>query len=353
MQRYSRALLGEIESTELHQPLQTLYFGGGTPSALPRAQLQALATAIFAHFQTRPGSIECTLEANPARSVGYLDAWLNAGINRLSVGVQSFDDDELHRLGRQHDGATAGEFCAAARKAGFDNISIDLIAGVPGQDMRAFERSLHHAIELGVNHISIYGLTIEEGTPYAQWFQQNPSAFPDDDVQAALLDRAHDILETQGFVHYEVSNFARDGFQSAHNIGYWRQRNCLAFGMSAAGYDVGLRYRNTRDLGAYCEAIETGTSARVEEERLSREARIGEAAMLALRTAIGISYQDFSERYGIDPRQAFANAMEKCKAAGLLEQDDCRTWLSRRGRLLANVVCAEFLEPQLSPMVVR
>ncbi len=360
--RYLAALLREIhgaggaEDTQtLGAPrsLQTLYLGGGTPSALPSAALGSLLRAIFERFATQAGSIECTLEANPARNAHDLPAWREAGVNRLSIGVQSLDDGDLHRLGRTHTSDQAVEFCTAARDAGFANISVDLIAGAPGQSMAGFERTLSGAVAMDVDHVSIYGLTIEAGTPYATWQRRDPSAFPDDDALATMLDTAHDVLSDAGFVHYEISNFARPGFESAHNAGYWRQRDCLAFGVSAAGYAGGLRYRNHRDYEAYCSAIERGGSARADEERLEPDARLGEAAMLALRTSQGIGFDDFRERFGVPVTVVYAAAAERCMAAGLLEQDARGMRLTRRGRLLANSVCAEFLVPQRPPVVTR
>ncbi len=351
--RYERALLREVSQASRQVPLQTLYLGGGTPSALPHQTLERIVSAVFTRFQTSPGSIECTLEANPARNQDDLEVWRAAGVNRLSVGVQSFDDGELHRLGRAHCADDAINFCRAARTAGFANISIDLIAGAPGQDDASFERTLSTALSLDIDHISIYGLTIEEGTPYAAWHRRDPAAFPDDDVVATMLERAHDTLSAGGFEHYEVSNFPRPGFESAHNTGYWRQRNCAAFGVSAAGYDTGLRYRNHRNFELYCASLESGTSARADEERLDADARLGEAAMLALRTSAGIDYDDFLRRFGVQVVDVFGAALKKCLAAGLLEQDACGARLVRRGRLLANTVCAEFLVPQHPPVVSR
>ncbi len=353
MQRYLAALIKELTDSVRTGPVQTLYLGGGTPSALPAVALRRLLAAVFTRFQTAPGSIECTLEANPARNVDDLSAWLQAGVNRLSIGVQSFDASDLHRLGRSHSQTQAVDFYRAARAAGFANISIDLIAGVPGQTQASFERTLHTAIELAVDHISVYGLTIEEGTPFATWHHRDPAAFVNDDALAAMLDRAHHLLADVGFAHYELSNFARPGFESAHNTGYWRQRDCVAFGMSAAGYDDGLRYRNHKDFERYCAAIESGTSACADEERLDAGARVGEAAMLALRTARGIDSEEFLQRFRVRITEAFADATKRCMASGLLEQDARGLRLTGRGRLLANTVCAEFLEPQRTNMVTR
>lgn len=353
LQRYLTALIQEIVSCPREGPLQTLYLGGGTPSALALASLRVLLTTLFARFGTRADSIECTLEANPARNEGDLAAWRACGVNRLSVGVQSFDDGELHRLGRTHTSAQAVAFIEMARAAGFGNISLDLIAGVPGQEPGTFGKSLETALGLSVDHISVYGLTVEEGTPYARWRDRDPRAFPDDDVLGAMLELADAMLTQARYQHYEISNFAKPGFQSAHNGGYWRQRDCIAFGMSAAGYADGVRYRNVRGFEAYCASMERDASPKDEEENLDEAARLGEAAMLALRTSDGIEARDFEQRFGVDITDAFGPAARKCIAAGLLERDGRGMRLTARGRLLANSVCAEFLEPQHTHVVTR
>ncbi|MBV8280501.1 MAG: coproporphyrinogen III oxidase family protein [Candidatus Eremiobacteraeota bacterium] len=270
-------------------------------------------------------------------------------MNRLSVGVQSFDDGELHRLGRSHSAADAERYVRAARTAGFDNVSIDLIAGVPGQTSASFSSTLDRALRAEPDHISVYGLTIESGTPYARWHERSPEQFPDDDAIADLLELAEHRLTMSGFERYEISNYARPGLESAHNRSYWRQDDCIALGMSASGYEDGLRYRNARSFEAYCARVEAGRSAREEQERLGREARVGEAAMLALRTREGIRDDHFRARFGVEPRTIFASAINKCREAGLLEEDGQGVRLSARGRLLANTACAEFLHPSFLP----
>ncbi|HLJ85094.1 MAG TPA: radical SAM family heme chaperone HemW [Candidatus Eremiobacteraceae bacterium] len=345
--RYCAALHAEIGRSSGPRRVGTVYFGGGTPSAIGPDRIAALTTFIFEKFTIAPDSIECTLEANPSRGGDDIRRWREAGVNRLSVGVQSFDDAELRRLGRDHSSADAAEFLRAARSAGFENISLDLIAGSPGQSLEGFRDSLRSAVATGVDHVSVYGLTIEAATPYATWFAREPQAFPDDDLVAALLEEADCQLTAAGFVHYEISNFARPGFESAHNRGYWRQADCAAFGMSAAGYRDGVRFVNVRGFDAYCEAIEAHRSAIAELELLDFGRRVGEAAMLALRTSDGIIYDEFERRFGVDARAIFGAARKKCSAAGLLEESAAGAHLSSRGRLLANSVCAEFLTPDL------
>lgn len=351
--RYVAALLREIsQSSAPRHPVRTIFLGGGTPSALDADQVTNVLDALFDTFALAGGDVECTLEANPTRSAGDLAAWRAAGVTRLSIGVQSLDDDELHRLGRDHSAEQAVGFARAARAQGFTNISFDLIAGAPGQTTQTFARSVARAIECEPEHVSIYGLTIEAGTPYATWHAREPSAFPDDDAVAEMLVLAEAELTRSGFRHYEISNFAKPGRECVHNVGYWRQRDCVAFGMSAAGYHDGMRYRNAREFEAYCGAIEAGTSARVEVERLDFARRVGEAAMLALRMDDGIDDDDFRRRFSIEASVAFAGARNKCSAAGLLETDGRGARLTKRGRLLANVVCAEFLSPNLEAPAV-
>jgi oxygen-independent coproporphyrinogen-3 oxidase len=329
--------------------LSSLYLGGGTPSTYGGNDIAGLLDALFMRFGALPGSIECTLEANPSRNSEALRTYRDAGVNRLSIGVQSFDDGELHRLGRTHDAAAAEAYLRAARGAGFENISIDLIAGVPGQTATSFSMTLDRALACAPDHVSVYALTVEVGTPYAQWHARAPEQFPDDDATADFLELAEKALMHAGYGRYEISNYARPGFESVHNRSYWRQDDCVALGMSAAGYDDGLRYRNTRSFEAYCRMVEAGRSPREEEERLDEEARVGEAAMLALRTREGIRDVDFRARFGVEPRAIFTNAINKCREAGLLEEDGQGVRLSARGRLLANTACTEFLHPSFLP----
>lgn len=352
IERYMGALLREIDAAPRAPRPETIYLGGGTPSALSAGEISRVLAALFAHFDVAPGSVECTLEANPSRPAVDMAAWRHAGVTRLSVGVQSFDDGELQRLGRDHDAATARAYLAQASKAGFAGVNADLIAGAPGQDIASFARSVRELIGAGVDHASVYGLTIEAGTPYARWLARAPGDFPGDDATADLLEVADALLAAAGFEHYEISNFARPGRASRHNYGYWAQMDCHAFGMSAAGYHDGVRTRNARSFEGYCAALERGESPVVEEEGLDRRTRVGEAAMLALRTAQGIVYADFERRFGIDAGQAFARAAAKFPSDILITTDHGIS-LAPRGRLLANTVCAEFLDPDLDAVTTR
>jgi oxygen-independent coproporphyrinogen-3 oxidase len=230
-----------------------------------------------------------------------------------------------------------------ARAAGFDNVSLDLMFGSPEQTEAGWERSLDAAIALGVEHVSTYGLTIEEGTPYATWFAREPERFADDDQSAQLYAIAIDRLEAAGYEQYEISNFARPGFRSAHNANYWRNGAYLGLGVGAASYRGGVRSTHTRERADYERAALAGQPIPGSAEQLDGAARTGEAVMLALRTREGVDAIAFRERYGTDVLTTYAAVIAEFVAAGLLEADPHGIRLTRRGRFVANDVCAAFL----------
>jgi len=266
-----------------------------------------------------------------------------AGANRLSIGVQSFDADELRVLGRRHRAADVVETVRRARAAGFANVNLDLIFGAPGQTEASWERSLDAALELGVEHVSTYGLTVEEGTPYARWQARDPAAFADGDREAALYQLAIEKLTAAGFEHYEISNFARPGFRCAHNANYWRNGDYCGFGVGAASYAGGVRSTHTRDRADYEAAALAGAPIPGDSEQLTGAARTGEAVMLALRTSEGVDAGTFRERYGVDVFTHYAPVIADYAAAGLLVADARSVRLTARGRFVANDVCGAFL----------
>lgn len=322
---------------------QTLFFGGGTPTTYAPEAIGTLIGELRERFALPPDA-EVTTEANPDPTLpGRLAGLRAAGVNRLSIGVQSFDPRELRTLGRRH---TAGDVAAtvhAARAAGFDNVSLDLIFGVPGQTEESWTASLDAALALGVEHLSCYGLTIEEGTPYATWFARDPTAFADDSLEARLYAIAIDRLRVAGFEHYEISNWARPARRSQHNQVYWANGSYLGLGVGAASYLDGVRSTHTRDLDAYCAAALAGKPIPGESERLEGPAQVGEAIMLALRTAEGVDLGAFRERYGVDVVQRYRSVVDDLVAGGLLAAGPGHVRLTERGRFLANDVCGAFL----------
>jgi oxygen-independent coproporphyrinogen-3 oxidase len=341
-QRYLDALRAEIARAPQVNGA-TLFFGGGTPTTYGPEAIATLLGEIRARFAL-PGDAEVTIEANPDPTLpGRLAGYREAGVNRLSIGVQSFDPRELRTLGRRHTAADVANAVRAARSAGFHNISLDLIFGVPGQTEESWSGSLESALALGVEHLSCYGLTIEEGTPYATWFARDPSAFADDTREARLYEIAIERLRAAGFEHYEISNWARPGFRSRHNQLYWANEPYLGLGVGAASYLEGVRSTHTRDLAAYCDAALAGAPIPGESERLEGAAQAGEAIMLALRTAEGVDVEAFRERYRIDVLDRYHDVVRDLSAAGLLVADPSRLRLTERGRFVANDVCGAFL----------
>lgn len=266
-----------------------------------------------------------------------------AGVNRLSIGVQSFDARELRTLGRRHSAQDVRDTVAAARAAGFDNVSLDLIFGVPGQTEVSWNASLDAALALDVEHLSCYGLTIEEGTPYATWFARDPSVFADDTQEARFYEIAIERLRAAGYEHYEISNWARPSRRSQHNRLYWDNAPYLGLGVGAASYRDGVRSTHTRDLEAFCKAALSGSPIPGESEQLEGAARAGEAIMLALRTAEGVDLDAFRERYAVDVLERYRGVVGDLVAAGLLVVEPAHVRLTERGRFVANDVCAAFL----------
>jgi len=321
----------------------TLFFGGGTPTAYPPEVIGALIVAVRARFGL-PADAEISVEANPDPALrDRLLGLRAAGVNRLSIGAQSFAAGELRVLGRRHSAADIGAAVRAARFAGFTNVSLDLIFGVPGQTEASWAASLEAAVELGVEHVSCYGLTVEEGTPYATWFARDPAAFAANDLEADLYAAAIERLATAGFEHYEISNWARPGFRCRHNQGYWRNGPYLGLGVGAASYLGGVRGTHTRDLEVYCTAALAGGPIPSERERLEPAARAGEAIMLALRTSEGVELAPFRERYGVDVLERYGKVVDELVAAGVLDAGPERVRLTPRGRFVANDVCGAFL----------
>ena len=340
--RYLQALEAEIDAAPALQGT-TLFFGGGTPNTTPPERLVALVEKLRARFAFPPGA-EVTLEANPdLRLCESFEAYHHAGITRLSFGVQSFVPEELRTLGRGHSPEDVATAVARARDAGFADLSLDLIFAVPGQTLESWERSLDAALALEPDHISTYGLTVENGTPYRAWYEREPQAFASQDLEAEQYRRAIERLTAAGFEHYEISNFARPGHRSRHNQNYWDNGEYLGLGVGAASYLDGLRSVHSRDLDAYIRAALATEPIPGDSERLEGAARTGEAAMLALRTGEGVDLASFRERYGVDFLSFYDRPIRELAGVGMLEVTPTHVRLTMAGRFVANDVCGEFI----------
>jgi len=323
----------------------TLFFGGGTPNTYPASEVARLAARARERFAPE-GFAEVSIEMNPDAALcepAVFETYRAAGVDRVSFGVQSFVPAELAALGRRHDAADVANAVAAARRAGFDNVSLDLIFGTPGQTAATWRESLDAALALAPEHVSTYGLTVEPNTPYAEWFARRPADFGSNELEAELYAIAIDTLTAAGLEHYEISNFARAGRRCRHNANYWQNGEYLGLGVGAASYRNGVRSVATRDLGAYLAAAESGGAIPGDAERLAGAALLGEATMLLLRTAEGVDATAFAKRYGVDFHDYYEPVLTEMRAAGTLDVTDSHVRLTRRGRFVANDVCGAFV----------
>ena len=347
MEAYAAALRAEIlrEVPPLRArwgDAATVYIGGGTPTALP-AQL---LTGILQTLRDTAGiPQECTVEANPGTVDADCLAQLRAaGANRLSLGVQSFDNRLLRGIGRIHTAQEARAAFRAARVAGFDNISLDLMYGLPTQTLDDLKTSVNAALTLAPEHISVYGLTVEEGTPFAAAEAQGRLMLPSEETAEEMYDWLTAELPARGYARYEISNFARQGFESRHNLGYWRNIPYLGIGAAAHGYIDGVRWGNEAATEKYIRAMRAGESARVPEDTgRTQENAMEEYAFLALRTVRGIDTTDFQRTFGVGIDEVYGAVIEKYSAQGLLRRAEAHVALTDAGMKVGNEVFAAFL----------
>ena len=344
-ERYVTALVEEIKTSRYRGAIvDTVYFGGGTPSLLAPAQLDRILTTLHEHFAIDANS-EITLEINPGSVTrAKLDAFRTLGINRASFGAQTFDDAELAKLGRSHNAADTLKTFAALRDASFDNISFDLIAGLPGQTLERWQRNIKQALELNPEHLSFYLLEVHSGTPLAEHIRRGLQPVPDDDLAGVMYQWMLDHASAAGYEHYEISNLCRPGFHSRHNVKYWSADAYYGFGCSAHSYDGQTRrWSNHRDVLKYVETIEHGESPVVEQQELSETDVRAEALFLGMRLMRGVDVRRYRESFGVDLREQHAADLDRFRKAGLLEFDGDLIRLTRTGALLSNEVFAAFV----------
>lgn len=334
---YVDALFAEMRLRPCKKPLSSIFIGGGTPSMLDARQLTRLCEGIFAQYSVEKGA-EVTIEVNP----GTVDAaWLNAAntlsINRLSIGVQAFDDGLLKALGRIHTKQQALQTIEAAKSAGFSNISIDLMYGLPNQSLAQFTKSLDTAISLDLPHVSCYNLIIEEGTPFHRLFEKGSLSLPDEELELAMWEEARARLGRAGLLQYEVSNYAKDGFESRHNMGYWKRSDYIGLGLSAHSLEDGVRKSNTPDLSRYLQSLQGGQSPAEQSETLCIEDICFEELMLGLRLVNGIALSDAA-------LHLYASRLDQLQTRGLLERNGRHVKLTERGFPIMNHVLTTLME---------
>jgi oxygen-independent coproporphyrinogen-3 oxidase len=338
---YTEALKNELKMAESYfgAPADTVYVGGGTPTALP---INLLASILEAALKYAASGAEVTVEANPATiSRKDLSLLRQVGANRISMGMQAAQDHLLEKLGRAH---TFGQFMRAhedAVEAGFDNISLDAMFGLPGQTAIEWEETIKAAISLNPPHVSAYSLAIEEGTPFHRLMEAGAIAPMDEEADRAMFHWAVEALAQAGIRQYEISNFAVPGFESRHNSKYWKRCNTFGFGLGAHSFWEGRRWSNARSLEEYLKANGCGTSS--DAQMLSEKEEMEEFVFLGLRLNEGISFEEFFYSFGTPFDKVYARTIKKLEKLGVLEVCEGRLKLTDKGRDVSNTVLAEFL----------
>ena len=353
MQEDISGCVDDIKSENGHI-VTSIFIGGGTPSAIDAEDISDILDAVRKNYNVSDKA-EITIECNP----GTMDKkkaaiYRKAGINRISFGLQSTDNNELRMLGRIHTYEQFMESYKIAREAGFDNINIDLMSALPGQTMESFKAVLEKALSLGAEHISVYSLIVEEGTRLSDNIDSFPQ-IPSDDEDRQMYYMTKEMLSSYGYEQYEISNYAQKGYECKHNLKYWERCDYLGFGIGAASLYGGRRYTNISDIGRYMDVLAEITNAldksyvnellqiRTDMEELSKEDEMSEYMFLGLRKTKGIDITDFKEKFGTDIKDIFGEAIEDNIARGLLIHDGNCLYLSKRGIDISNTVMSDFI----------
>ena len=336
--------IGSWREVEPPESVDTIYFGGGTPSLLTPPQLDTLLNAVRRRFRVSAAA-EVTLEINPGTvTPEKLAAFRHLGINRASFGAQTFDDGELARLGRSHSADDTRRTNRYLRDAGFANVSFDLIAGLPGQTLQGWRRNLDEAFALRPEHLSFYLLEVHQGTPLANHIKNGLQPQPDEDLAAEMYAVMLDRAGAAGYEHYEISNLCLPGYESRHNTKYWTAAPYYGFGCSAHSYDGRFRrWANERDLVRYMKMIEQDRAAIVSETRLTKIERQAEAVFLGLRMMQGLSMKEYQQAFGADLGAQHEDELARFREAGLIECNGDLLRLTRAGALLSNEVFSAFV----------
>jgi oxygen-independent coproporphyrinogen-3 oxidase len=357
-ERYVKALIREIKTQKdcpAGRPVDTVFFGGGTPSVLSAGQIGRIMDALGEAFSIRQDA-EISLETNPGTAdFDKLSALKKAGINRLSMGVQSMHDEELRLLGRIHTADQAGEAFKTARAAGFDNINIDLMSALPGQTFDSWADSLRQAVEWRPEHISAYSLIIEPGTPFSALYDAGElPPLPDEETDRKMYHYTREYLAQHGYGRYEISNYALKGRECRHNSGYWRGHSYLGFGIGAASYVNGVRFSNIPDFETYIMEMEKACveaeieqvygNVRTEIHLLTEQEKMEEFMFLGLRMTAGVKTSDFASRFGKSLDDVYGDVIRRHLAQGLLKRTPEGFCLTERGTDISNYVMADYLQ---------
>ena len=338
---YLQALIPPFARSAITQ-LRTLYIGGGTPTAITAQQLDYLLTNLTKNLDLSVLE-EFTIEANPGDlTEDKIEVLKQSAVNRVSLGVQTFNDKQLKQIGRSHNEAQIYDTIASLKEAGFDNISIDLIYALPGQTMSDVKENVAKALALDIPHLSLYSLILEHHTVFMNKMRRGKLNLPQEDLEAEMFDYIITELEKNGFEHYEISNFTKPGFESRHNLMYWDNAEYYGVGAGASGYIAGVRYRNQGPIQHYLKAVSEG-NARLSEEVLTKEEMMEEELFLGLRKKSGVSIAKFEERFGISFEERYGQVVAELRQQGLLVPDDEMIRMTKKGLFLGDTVAEKFI----------
>ncbi|PKM76008.1 MAG: coproporphyrinogen III oxidase [Firmicutes bacterium HGW-Firmicutes-15] len=347
LEKYTRSVISELRrrASSISGPLASIYLGGGTPSLLLPQQVERIVNSVFENYQTS-SELEISMEANPATvNLEDLKGLKCAGVNRLSVGVQSFADIELKTLGRMHGGHEAESTLRDVVKAGFNNFNIDLIYGLPGQTLSSWQENLSLAMNFNPQHISTYLLQLDESTRMARKVKAGTINLLDDELESSLYYTTLDFLAEEGYYHYEISNFARTGYECRHNLLYWQAQEYLGIGCGAVSYINRKRFLNQKNVNHYIEDMLADRPLQIEIlETMTPRQLAADAIILGLRLTGGIKREEFRDRFGIDIMEEYRDVIKDCQTKGFLEVENDRIYLSKRAYFISNQVFMQFMD---------
>ncbi|MGT2744472.1 radical SAM family heme chaperone HemW [Streptococcus phocae subsp. phocae] len=338
---YLEALIKEFESYDITD-LKTLYIGGGTPTSITASQLDYLLSQLQKNLNLETLE-EFTIEANPGDlTVEKIDVLVKSAVNRISLGVQTFDDKHLKQIGRSHNEAQIYSTISSLKAAGFNNISIDLIYALPGQTMEQVKTNVAKALALDIPHLSLYSLILEHHTVFMNKMRRGKLNLPTEDLEAEMFEYIISEMEANGFEHYEISNFTKPGFESRHNLMYWNNEEYFGCGAGASGYLNGVRYRNRVPIQHYLKAVAEG-NARLSEEILTKEEMIEEELFLGLRKKTGVSIERFKEKFGVPLADIYGSVVADLQNEGLLVKNDSAIRMTKKGLFLGDSIAEKFI----------
>lgn len=342
---YVEALCQEIRhSAFAHQAVDTIYIGGGTPNVLPSSKLGHILTAITDTFSVAKDA-EVTVEANPTKdSLSWYEEMLSYGVNRISFGVQTFSDEELRKIGRNHSAKEAMESVYHAYDRGFRNLSVDLIYALPNQTMEQIQQNVGQAFALPITHLSIYGLKVEEKTVFAHWQKKGQLSLPSEEVSEAMYDYICAKVKEKGWKHYEISNFAMAGYESRHNTKYWTYVPYLGFGAAAHSFTGKERWENTHQVARYITEVTGGGNPRTETIVIDKQRAMEDYCFLSLRRQMGIDTQDFYKRFQVPYDAMFGEETKKLLLQKLVEEKEGHVALTKEGIRYGNYVFSQFIK---------